>query len=369
MFASLRGVCRLEVTGRSLPHIPPFARPCFRANLPVMQCPRGSDWVLCLGAITAILAVSCGPSVTVKPIEHTNQGQSSGDETTVVVPPADSTSKPVATDSPPPEDKTPKTASTVQIASIEPCIDTLRTMAGGPDKSKAKGLEIYQEGLDAERQNKKDQARRKYLKVLQENPDSTLVPPTYFAFGEMFRLEAVGDPSKTMLAEQSYKEVLKYPAGKGTIWGVTQYRLGQALAQKSPQEALAAFAKAAKTKQQYPNDGCADLLAWNAADASAPVFAEVGDVDKCVSFYQSITSDEGATAIACVTVAQKLAEKKKGAEAQRAIAASLLPASKAKMDATQLAAFCQRAQGAATDARASGGTNAALDKALSAACP
>ena len=326
------------------------------------------QWVLCPAAIAAILAVSCGPAAPAKTDGPKGQEPSSGNETSLVVPAPDPTET-ATTDSPPPDTKTETPASKVQIVAIDPCIDALRTDAGGPDPSKATGLDIYRDGLDAERQNKKDIARRKYLQLIQNNPDSTLVPATYFAFGEMFRLEAVSDPVKVSLAQQSYAEVLKYPAGKGTFWGVSQYRLGQVLLGSKPQEALAAFAKAIKTKQLYPGDGCADLLMFNAVDASAAAYAEVAETDKCVSFYQSVTNDAGATAIACVTVAQKLAEKKKGAEAQRAIAASLQPAAKAKMDSIQLASFCQRAQDAATAARASGGTNATLDKALGAACP
>src|SRR5262249_44276589 len=56
------------------------------------------------------------------------------------------------------------------------------------------------------------EARKAYLDLIQASPGSKYVPSAYLAFGELFFQEAQGDPSKWALAEQSYKEVVRYPA-------------------------------------------------------------------------------------------------------------------------------------------------------------
>jgi TolA-binding protein len=53
-------------------------------------------------------------------------------------------------------------------------------------------------------------ARRSYYDLVAKRPQSPLVPAAYFAFGEMFWNEAHADPTKYDLAEQAFKEVMKY---------------------------------------------------------------------------------------------------------------------------------------------------------------
>ncbi|MFO0591392.1 MAG: hypothetical protein U0441_27840 [Polyangiaceae bacterium] len=293
---------------------------------------------------------------------------STGQEDGVVVPIAEPTTT-ATPDSDPPPDSTPPSRPQVKAPAVDPCIETLRSEAGGPDPAKAKGLDVYRDALEAERAQKLDLARRNYLKLIQNYPDSTLIPAAYFAFGEMFRREAVGDPSKASLAEQSYAEVIKYPAGKGSLWTVTQYRMGQVFLASKPEKALSVFMKAAKSAQQNPDDGCVTEASAAALEGSAAAFAEAGQPDKCVTFYSSLTTDKGRMAVACVAVAEHLAAKKKGGDAQRVLAASLGPAAAAHMAQTDMDTYCKRAKAAADDAKASGGVDASLDKALAAACP
>jgi hypothetical protein len=56
-----------------------------------------------------------------------------------------------------------------------------------------------------------DNARKVYLELIHNWPNSKYIPNAYLAFGELFFNEAQGDPSKWALAEQSYSEVVKYP--------------------------------------------------------------------------------------------------------------------------------------------------------------
>ena len=70
-------------------------------------------------------------------------------------------------------------------------------------------------------------ARRLYFELIAKHPSSRLVPLAYFAFGEMFFVEARQDPSKNVLALQAYTEVLKYPPAESAIYADALLRIGQ----------------------------------------------------------------------------------------------------------------------------------------------
>lgn len=70
---------------------------------------------------------------------------------------------------------------------------------------------LYFLGLEYERTNDLDKARRTFLQLIQNWPQSDWVGHTYFQFGEMFRKDAVSDPTKWVFAEQSFQEAIKYP--------------------------------------------------------------------------------------------------------------------------------------------------------------
>jgi TolA-binding protein len=54
-------------------------------------------------------------------------------------------------------------------------------------------------------------ARRTSFDLIRKQPSSPLVPYAYFAFAELFFNEAQTDPSKWMMAQEAYTQVLKYP--------------------------------------------------------------------------------------------------------------------------------------------------------------
>lgn len=71
---------------------------------------------------------------------------------------------------------------------------------------------LYFSGLESEIQGDTKNARYSYYELIKRRPNSEYVPYAYFAFGELFFEEAKTDPSKNALAEQAYREVLKYPS-------------------------------------------------------------------------------------------------------------------------------------------------------------
>jgi hypothetical protein len=68
---------------------------------------------------------------------------------------------------------------------------------------------LYAFGLEAERLDELDTARKAYLELIQRFPGSRYVAGAYLAFAELFAEEAQSDPSKVYLAEESYRQVLE----------------------------------------------------------------------------------------------------------------------------------------------------------------
>jgi TolA-binding protein len=68
-------------------------------------------------------------------------------------------------------------------------------------------------------------ARSQYYSLISKFPNSKHIPAAYFAFGEMFFAEGAADPSKNQLAEQAYREVLKYPAPGNPVRADAEARL------------------------------------------------------------------------------------------------------------------------------------------------
>jgi hypothetical protein len=89
---------------------------------------------------------------------------------------------------------------------------------------------LYYGGYEDELAGLADERRKRYLELIQGFPQSRLVPFAYLGFGEMFFDEARNDPSKLILARQSYEEVLKYPQAQNDVHGYAQYQLGRVFA-------------------------------------------------------------------------------------------------------------------------------------------
>jgi tetratricopeptide (TPR) repeat protein len=91
----------------------------------------------------------------------------------------------------------------------------------------------YYAGLEHELAGDLRKARTAYYELVKRVPNSKFIPLAYFAFGEMFFAEAANDPAKDMLAEQAYKEVLKYPPPDNVVYGEAKRRLAEVAARKA----------------------------------------------------------------------------------------------------------------------------------------
>jgi hypothetical protein len=90
----------------------------------------------------------------------------------------------------------------------------------------------YYLALEYEMTNELSKSRKAYYDLIRTSPKSKFIPLAYFAFGELFYQEAQTDPSKYDLAEQAYKETLKYPAPGNVVFAEAKQRLVEVAAAK-----------------------------------------------------------------------------------------------------------------------------------------
>jgi TolA-binding protein len=116
----------------------------------------------------------------------------------------------------------------------------------------------YYLGIAFELKGDLGNARRSYFELIQRTPQSKLVPLAYFAFGELFYVESASDPSRIDLADQAFKEVLKYPPPDNAIYPETLLRLGQIeLRRQNDERAKALFDR---LRHEFPSSAAAGLI-------------------------------------------------------------------------------------------------------------
>lgn len=82
------------------------------------------------------------------------------------------------------------------------------------------------------------QVREKMFELIKDHPISTHVPLAYFAFGELFRFEALTERSKTQLALAAFKEVARYPQQQNRAYCLSLERMAWLSAPGAPKPAL-----------------------------------------------------------------------------------------------------------------------------------
>lgn len=113
---------------------------------------------------------------------------------------------------------------------------------------------LYHLALEHERAQALDDARKRYLELLQRFPQSRFAPLAYLAFGELFVEEARTDPMKWALAEQAFEEVVRRGPRDEAAWGLARLRLGQAGAGRGQTERAAdELRRAAEFADQHPS--------------------------------------------------------------------------------------------------------------------
>jgi tetratricopeptide (TPR) repeat protein len=147
------------------------------------------------------------------------------------------------------------TASSPRLCA-EPDLQDPRRSKGCPDEV------AYWLGLEYERNSQLDYARKAYLELIQNWPQSDFIPRAYLAFGDLFFDESQYDPNKLPLAEQSYREVIKYPPPDNGAWGYAQYKLALVYLAKQDPRLTEALGKAGEFCDQYGSlPGAAELRA------------------------------------------------------------------------------------------------------------
>ena len=108
------------------------------------------------------------------------------------------------------------------------------------------------------------------LELIQGWPTSAQIPYAYLSFGGLFADQAATDSSVLPLAEQSYAQVLKYPAPDNEVFGYAEYRLGLVFASEGDnKQAAACFKKAIDWAKAYPTLPAAAELELAATSASS----------------------------------------------------------------------------------------------------
>lgn len=174
------------------------------------------------------------------------------------------------------------------------CLKKLRDGRGlSADVPASEAGTRYIDALANERAEKLNEARKGYLGILQQFPSSPVVPLVYFAFGELFYAESHSDPMKGSLAEQSYKEVLKYPPPGNTAVAYSYFRLGSLGSEqgKGP-EALNMLMKLESLAESSPKAECAQSLLDGSRKLLVTTFANVGQPEKAPDFFLRATGKQ-----------------------------------------------------------------------------
>ena len=151
---------------------------------------------------------------------------------------------------------------------------------------------LYYLAYEYEQANQLDKARKVYFELIQNWAQSKFIPNAYLAFGELFFNEAQGDPSKWSFAEQSYKEVIKYPPPENKVWGYAHYKLGYVSWNKGDfPGAMSEFKKTIEYGTQYAQIPNAAQLAISARRDIIPVYALAGDPKKAFEFLKPISGE------------------------------------------------------------------------------
>jgi TolA-binding protein len=147
----------------------------------------------------------------------------------------------------------------------------------------------YYWALDSERAGEIDMARRGYLDLIQRFPNSRFVPGAYYAFGELFLVEAEQDPSKYPLAEQAYLEVVKFPLPDNHVHASALVRLGRVYVAKGDDARALSTLVAAMAAAKSGDESGVGAVARRDAVA---VYARVGNPAQARAFFSRIASND-----------------------------------------------------------------------------
>ncbi len=162
-----------------------------------------------------------------------------------------------------------------------------------PDYSKIDEI-LYYLAYEYEQNKDLDRARNVYLELIERSPNSPYVPNAYLAFGELFFVEAMGDPSKWSLAESAYKEVTKYKPPQNKVYGYALYKLGYVYWNSGEYaQAIQEFKNVIEYANKFEDLPSAKLIRKSARRDIIPVYAVAGKPSKAYNFFRPLSGDTG----------------------------------------------------------------------------
>ena len=152
---------------------------------------------------------------------------------------------------------------------------------------------LYNLAYEHELSGQPKKARKAYFRLIKLAPQSSYVPMAYFAFGELFFVEAQGDPASWELARDAYREVTKYPPGKNRVYGLARYKLAYVHWNRGElKEALNELKKVIEYGRKHAGLPGAKHLARAARRDLVPLYAEAGRADRAFRWFFSPLSGD-----------------------------------------------------------------------------
>lgn len=204
----------------------------------------------------------------------------------------------------------PQAVNAVEATDV--CIGRMREGVGLPGGQQARmkpDAEQYAKALAAERAGNLNDARKEYLKLIQQYPLSPYVPLVYFALGELFFQEGHKDPANLDFARLSYLEVVKYPRPDNTAWIAANFRLAEMYRLKGDHlRVLHSLDKVAGAIAKEPDAPCAASLAGPMRASLVAVYAETGRPAAAFEFFKKASGDQGDDRTNALAMVASLAE-------------------------------------------------------------
>lgn len=197
-------------------------------------------------------------------------------------------------------------------------------MRSGDEMPDGADAATYADAFANEQEGRLDQARKGYLQLISQFPQSPYLPLAYLAFGELFAAEGEKDPSRLEFAHQAFQKVIEYHPDRTSSYSYALLRAGEVRRASAPTEALDLGRKAILSSR-VPSQRCGPLIRERALGWVIDLYAEVGSGIHAANFFRQLALDENELASHIERLAERQEATGNRPEACRAIAS--LPAS------------------------------------------
>lgn len=168
---------------------------------------------------------------------------------------------------------------------------------------------LYYLAYEHEQLGQSDEARKRYLELVQNHPKSKYLPKAYLAFGELFFSEAQTDPSRWASARTFYDKVLTFPPPDNELWAYAHYKLGYVdWNEKKHAEALDHFREVIDVLKKHPRLPNAVGLADAARRDIVPVYAQTGKAAKAWDFFAPLSGDKRGQTTRTLEMVERLGQ-------------------------------------------------------------